>query len=152
MTWRLPLLALLLALSCAGIFAYKQTRAKALHAGRILPVQTCQPERGPCTAQLPDGQRLEFSIAPTPVRPLQPLQLTVVLAQTTADRIEVEFQGVDMDMGRLRTELTGDHRQFNGQAMLPICTTGTMTWSATLTLIRPAATLTIPFHFDVAAR
>lgn len=146
------MLALLLALSCAGIFVYKQLHPKTSRAARILPVQTCHPERGPCRAQLPDGEALEFSISPTPVRPLQPLQLTVMLAKTGADRVEVEFQGVDMDMGRLRSELTGNRQQFDGQAMLPICTTGTMTWSATVTVIRPSATLTIPFHLDVAAR
>jgi len=149
---RLPLLALLLALACVAVAAVKLAMPRPGDDERVLAAQNCDPAADSCTAGLPDGGRLTLSIAPNPVRPLVPLQVRVGLEATQADRIEVLFTGVQMDMGVQRSPLTGDGRQFDGQAMLPVCTTGAMTWAATVRLTRHSGTLVLPFHFNVPAK
>ena len=149
---RLPALALLLALACVAVIAVKLTMPLPGDDTRTLPAQGCNPAADGCAAALPDGGRVTLSIAPNPVRPLIPLQLHARLEATQADRIEVVFTGVHMDMGAQRATLTGDGRQFSGQAMLPVCTTGAMTWAATVRLTRRDGTVEIPFHIDVPAR
>ena len=148
---RLPALALLLALACVGVVAVKVALPRAGSEQR-LAAQRCDPAAEGCTAALPDGARLTLSIAPNPVRPLVPLLLHLDLEAMQADRAELVFTGVHMDMGEQRATLVGDGRQFSGQAMLPVCTTGAMTWAATVRLTRRNGTLALPFHFNVPAK
>ncbi|SDI29718.1 hypothetical protein [Propionivibrio dicarboxylicus] len=149
---RLPALALLLAVACSGVIAFKFAASRPGNGDQALTPQRCDPAAERCATTLPDGSRMTLSMTPNPVRPLVPLQLHVTLDETPAERVEVVFTGVHMDMGEQRAPLAGDGRQFDGQAMLPICTTGAMTWAATVRLTRRGGTLAIPFHFDVAAR
>ncbi len=149
---RLPLLALLLALACVAVAAFKLTMPRPGDGERVLAAQNCDPAADGCAAALPDGGRVTLSITPNPVRPLVPLQIRVGLEATQADRVEVLFTGVQMDMGTQRAALAGDGRQFDGQAMLPVCTTGAMTWAATVRLTRRSGTLALPFHFNVPAK
>lgn len=95
---------------------------------------------------------MTFSVTPNPILPLKPLQLEVSLSGAIAERVEVSFQGVAMDMGDNRSRLVGVGERFTGQAMLPICTTGAMLWSATVQVTTRAGSVAAPFHFEVAAR
>lgn len=152
---RLPALALALSLACGAVLAYKLLASRSADASETPAPRLCTPADAPCSVSLPSGGRIDFSMAPAPIQPLKPLQLSVRLTDFDADQIGVVFQGVEMDMGSLPTQLTGNGRHFTGQAMLPVCTTGAMRWSATLHLTpTPPSTrrLSVPFHFDVPAR
>lgn len=116
-----------------------------------LPAQICNPASERCTAALAGGGTATLSISPAPIRPLHPLQLEVTLTDYPVERAEVEFSGVSMDMGIQRGVLEGSGSRFTGQAMLPVCTTGAMTWAATLRLTGASGSIAIPFHFEVAA-
>lgn len=152
---RLPALALALSLACGAVLAYKLFASRPADTRETLAPRLCTPADTPCSVSLPSGGRIDFSIAPAPIQPLIPLQLSVRLTDIDTDQIGVVFQGVEMDMGNLQTELKGNGRHFTGQAMLPVCTTGAMRWSVTLhlTLMTPSTRrLSVPFHFDVPAR
>lgn len=149
-----PLILLTLGLIAAicGVISYKLAPAFLPVGDDALPATRCNPAAAPCSAALPDGGRLDFSIAPNPIRPLLPLNLVVMLNGAQADRVDIDFDGTQMSMGQNRVALSGSDSHFSGQAMLPVCVTGSMEWSATIRLTRKNRTLAIPFHFEVSAR
>ena len=149
---KLPWLALGLILACVAVAGYKLAPSWRGSPVETLPARTCNPASEHCTAALPGGGTAIFSVSPAPIRPLQALQLEVSLADYSADRVEVDFTGVSMDMGTQRSLLAGTEGRLTGQAMLPVCTTGAMEWSATLRLTSKSGSVAIPFHFKVPAR
>ena len=151
-THRFLPLAIGLILAIAGVAAYKMWSAKRAATIETLPIQRCDPGRQRCSARLPDGGNLEFTASPGPIRPLQPFRIDIALSGTSAERIEVDFDGTQMRMGVTRSPLSVQSPRFAGEAMLPVCTTGTMEWSATVFITAKGRTLAIPFHFEVAAR
>ena len=112
----------------------------------------CDPSQAPCLADLPGGGRLEFSVAPGPIRPLQPFTMTVTLRGTAAEAVEVDFAGTQMSMGVVRPRLAGAKDSFSGSGVLPVCVTGSMEWEATVLLTGGARQLAVPFRFTVPAR
>lgn len=154
-TNRLVFAAFALTLAIIGVVGYKLWRnqySAARQALQTLAAQRCDPAQRDCTAELPDGGRLEFAILPAPIRPLQPFRIEVALKNSGASQISVEFDGTQMSMGTHRIALQRQNDRFSGEAMLPVCTTGAMEWSATLIVLQNSRTLAVPFHFDVAAR
>ena len=145
-------LALTLAVACCAVVAYKLVPPLLRERIETLPPLVCNPAAERCIATLPSGGSMTFSIAPNPILPLKALQLEVILNGSTAERVEASFQGVTMDMGDNRSILSGTGTHFTGQAMLPVCTTGAMRWSATVRITSRAGAVAVPFHFDVAAR
>jgi hypothetical protein len=109
----------------------------------------CDLHKRACTATLPDGGRIELSIAPRPIPMVTPLQLEVKLAGIEAAKVEVDFAGVDMNMGYNRPELaaTGPGR-FASEAMLPVCVTGKMAWQATVIVEAGRQRIAAPFRFN----
>lgn len=105
----------------------------------ILQPGECDLNAGPCTATHPAGGTLTLEITPRPVPMLQPLSLTLDLDATARTRLgdpealELDLAGVEMYMGfqRPRLEHVGDGR-YTGETTLPICTTESMTWAATV--------------------
>lgn len=148
----LPGIALGVLLAILGVVGYKLSPLQNQSADITLQAATCSPESPACSATLPDGRRLEFSVGPRPLRPLQSLQLNVVVDGSDLQTVEVDFKGTDMDMGYNRVKLIKGRQGFSGQAMLPVCVTGTMAWTATVLLAMPAQRIAIPFHFVVAGR
>ncbi len=152
----LILLTLGLVVAICGVIGYKLLLARQPANDEALPATHCNPAAAPCSAVLPDGGKLDFSISPNPIRPLLPLNLIVMLSGAQADRIDIDFDGTQMSMGMNRASLTGNNSHasnyFNGQTILPVCVTGSMEWSATIRLTTKNRTLAIPFHFEVSAR
>ena len=55
------------------------------------------------------------------------------LSGLDADKVEIDFAGASMNMGYNRQALApGASGHFAGEATLPVCVTGRMTWQATL--------------------
>ena len=147
-----PIVVIGLLVAILAVVGYKLSPMRSKNADVTLPVSSCNPALQPCKSTLPDGRTLDFSIEPRPVKPLQPLQLKVIAEGTEAKRIDIDFNGTDMDMGYNRVSLTRDQQGFSGQAMLPVCVTGTMTWTATVLLTTPTQRIAVPFNFVVAGR
>jgi hypothetical protein len=73
----------------------------------------------------------------------------VVTSGFAPTRVEVDFAGIDMNMGLNRPELAarGDGR-FAGQVTLPVCITGAMDWQATVLIENGGERIAIPHRFN----
>lgn len=109
----------------------------------------CDLQRGPCSASLPDGGKIELAITPRPIPLVKPLQVEVRLAGIAADKVEVDFAGATMNMGYNRRTLAaaGDGR-YIGTAALPVCVTGSMTWRVTVLAENSRGRVAAAFDFE----
>lgn len=115
----------------------------------VTPSPGCDLHRQPCSATLPDGGRIELSISPRPIPMVAPLAVEVTLAGIEARKVEVDFAGIDMNMGYNRPELPRvAHGRHAGTASLPVCITGKMAWSATVLVETDRLRISVPFRFD----
>ncbi|MBI4987204.1 MAG: hypothetical protein HZC23_00115 [Rhodocyclales bacterium] len=112
-------------------------------------VADCRLDRQACSAALPGGGRVEMALEPRPVPASAPMRVTVTVEGEQPGRVEVGFQGVDMNMGlhrlQLRTAADGRHV---GETTLPVCVTGRMVWQATVMLEIGRRNITVPFRFE----
>jgi hypothetical protein len=117
----------------------------------VQPDAGCDLHRAACSATLPGGGRLELSIAPRPIPMVKPLRVEVRLQGAGATAMEIDFAGVDMNMGLNRQPLAaqGDGL-FAGDATLPVCVTGWMDWQATVLVETTAQRIAVPFRFSSA--
>ena len=150
-------LAILLALAILGVVGYKLAPMFNPKTDVALPLSGCNLSQHACTATLPDGGQLEFSIEPRPIPSLKPLKLQVTLRGSEVRKVEVDFAGTDMKMGYNRPELasqagpSGANSRFTGQAVLPVCITGTMDYEATVLVETSQKWIAIPFRFSVSS-
>ncbi len=144
----LGMMVALIATAIAGYLFSPLLLPKADVAGTAEP--GCDLQRRACPATLPQGGRLEFSIAPRPIPFLQPLRVEVRLTGVDARKIEVDFAGANMNMGYNRSELatTGAGR-YAGETALPVCVSGSMTWVATVMIETDRQRIAVPYRFDV---
>jgi hypothetical protein len=109
---------------------------------------SCDLHAGPCTSILPGGGRIELSIEPRPIPLLRPLSLVVRVEGLDARMVEIDFTGVDMNMGYNRPELKRENgNRFTGQATLPVCITGRMEWQAMVLVTTNDIKAAAPFRF-----
>lgn len=120
-----------------------------------LPLSTCPLAERACVAILPDGGQVELSIEPRPIPLLKPLRLQATFSGTEARKVEVDFAGTQMQMGYNRPQLNreiGRNDRFSGQATLPVCSTGTMEWRATVLVDTGKTIVAVPFGFMTGNR
>jgi hypothetical protein len=115
---------------------------------RLAVDPTCNLRAGPCKASLANGAELSFSIEPKTLPMLKPLTLRVQLKGLDAERVEVDFSGVDMFMGYNRVSLTpsGDG-VYQGEGRLPVCVYDAMEWEAQVLLHTDEGLLSVPHRF-----
>ncbi len=108
----------------------------------------CDLHRGPCRAELPGGGSIELTVMPRPIPLAAPLRLEVAVSGVEADKVEVDFAGVSMNMGYNRPLLapTGNGRHA-AEATLPVCVTGEMEWAATVLVESGRRRIAAPFRF-----
>lgn len=145
-------LVIVAALAALGFAGYKLAPQFAPKSDITLPLSTCDLNQRPCTIDLPGGGQIEFAIDPRPIPALKPLKLLALARNADVNRIEVDFNGVDMKMGYNRPQLEsiGDGR-FTGQANLPVCITGTMQWDVTVIAETGRVVVAAPFRFEVGS-
>lgn len=108
----------------------------------------CDLQAGPCSSAIPGGGRIKLSIAPHPIPLLRPLNLTVTVEGLDARMVEVDFVGVDMNMGYNRHQLKAQSDgQYSGEATLPVCITGRMAWQASVIVTTGKTKAVAPFRF-----
>ncbi len=146
------LIVIALALACVAVAGYKLSARWHSTNTAQLPRSSCDPSIQDCTIPLPQGGQLTLSITPRPILALQKLSLEVRMTGMKAEKVEIDFDGVDMSMGYNRPILSGDGGNFSGQTVLPVCITGTMTWKATVLVTAKEGGIAAPFHFKVAGR
>ncbi|WP_147436931.1 hypothetical protein [Alkalispirillum mobile] len=115
-------------------------------------VGDCDLHSGACEAQWDDGTHLTFQITPRPIRMQTRLQLEAEVSGPLApDRVQVDFQGLEMYMGYNRPELEAQGDRWHSEGILPLCVTDRMTWEATVMLHRgedEEAVRTARFRFE----
>ncbi len=115
----------------------------------VLPDLACDLQRQDCAVDLPTGGKIIFSIGARPVPLVTSFQVYVRTSGVLAERVEVDFEGVDMKMGLNRPQLSArGEDSFVGEAILPVCITGSMEWQATVLLETSAQRIAIPFLFS----
>jgi len=142
--------AMILALILVGVVGYKLSPLLLPKADiTIAPPPGCDLHAAACHAALPDGGQVVLSITPRPIPVVKPLQLEVTVEGIQADRVQVDFAGVEMNMGYNRPTLASiGPGRFAASATLPVCVTGRMIWQATVLLESGRRRLAIPFRFE----
>lgn len=142
--------AVVLALVLVGVVGYKLSPLLMPQADVVgEPDPACDLHRAPCTARLPGGGRLEFSVTPRPIPVAAHIEIAVEIAGRSAGRVEVDFAGVSMNMGFNRPTLTAAGAgRYTAQTSLPVCVTGRMTWQATVLIEAEGMRIAVPFRFD----
>lgn len=144
--------AALLASAVAGTAVYKAWPLLYPKTGERAPLNTaCDIRRGPCTTRFIDGGSVTLEIRPTGIPVAKPLSFIVDLAGLPApERVELDFSGVDMDMGFNRSSLqpAEDGHTYVGTGMLPICVRDRMTWEARVLLYEADGIRAAPFRFE----
>ncbi len=98
-------------------------------AGCDISQQSCSVSQGDMT--------ITVDITPRTIRSMVPLEYRVRVSGVEVESAMLEMQGVDMFMGLNQTPLqasTSEPGLFTGTGELGVCTTGEMTWRATVTV------------------
>lgn len=149
-------LVALLAAAVVGVTVYRGWALLYPTVTERAPLNSnCDPRVGPCRVQFAANGRVTLEIRPRGIPAVQPLTIEAEIeGLPPALRVEVDFVGVDMDMGFNRVSLepmppTDDnHQRFRGVGMLPVCVRDRMTWEARVLLHYPDRLLAAPFRFD----
>jgi hypothetical protein len=113
----------------------------------------CDLRAGACTARLPDGAAVRLELDPKTLPLLEPLRIAVEVEGLRALGVEVDFAGVDMNMGYNRPALAAeDAGRFVGTTVLPVCVRHRMDWEARVLVRTPAGLVAAPFRFATFKR
>ena len=115
----------------------------------VQPDPLCDLQKESCAVTLPSGGKIELAMGTKPVPMVKPFQVQVVASGFVPKRIEVDFAGIDMNMGLNRPELTvrGDGK-YVAEANLPVCISGHMDWQVTVLVDTGTEQIAIPFRFS----
>lgn len=118
----------------------------------VQPDPACNLHKQACTVSLPDGGSLELTMGTRPIPLVKPFSVQVAASGLTPTRIEVDFAGIDMNMGfnRPLLEKRGDGI-FSGETTLPVCITGGMAWQATVLVEMGSQRIAVPFRFSTGS-
>jgi hypothetical protein len=87
--------------------------------------------------------------APGSIPLVKPLQVDVHIDGLAADKVEIDFAGPSMNMGYNRQALVaGGQGRYRGEAMLPVCVSGAMTWQARLLIDSRGQRIAVRFMVD----
>ena len=104
-----------------------------------------------CGAEFTNGAEIHFSISPKPVRMLEPLALRVVATGVDAQKVSVDFVGLNEYMGFNRPVLSEQASgAFVGKALLQICTVDLMQWETRVLLESADGVREAVFRFNTS--
>jgi hypothetical protein len=118
----------------------------------VQPDPACNLQRQSCVVALPSGGVIELKMGTQPIPLVKPFEVQLVANGISPSRVDIDFAGIDMNMGYNRPELTprGGGR-FAAEATLPVCITGQMEWQATVLLETGSERVAIPFRFTTGS-
>ena len=156
--WLRPLLwltAAVLAAAVIGVAVYKTWPILFPPIAERAPLNpACDLAATECTVRFADGGSVALAIRPRGIPTAHPLTVAARLTGLPPpERVELDFAGLDMDMGYNRVSLApapDGRNRWTGTAMLPVCVRARMTWEARVLLHLPKGTLAAPFRFETA--
>jgi hypothetical protein len=115
----------------------------------VQPDPTCNLQRQACGVKLPTGGSVELTMGTRPIPMVKPFTVQVKASGFAPSRVEVDFAGIDMNMGLNRPQLAarGDG-SYAGEATLPVCITGAMDWQVTVLIENGGERIAIPYRFS----
>ncbi len=139
----------ILAIALVVVVGYKLSPLLLPNADvTVQPDAACDLQRVACEVALPGGGKMALRMQPLPIPMVKPFQVEVKLNGVSASRVEVDFAGVDMNMGLNRPELSANAAGvYVAEATLPVCITGQMDWQATVLLETAGQRIAVPFRF-----
>ncbi|RIX42460.1 MAG: hypothetical protein D3M94_18130 [Rhodocyclales bacterium GT-UBC] len=115
----------------------------------VQPDPACNLHRQRCSVNLPGGGKVELSSSVQPIPMVKPFNIQVLLNGVAASRVEVDFAGLEMNMGLNRPVLQDQGGgRFIAEATLPVCITGEMEWQATVLIETASQRIAIPYRFS----
>lgn len=115
----------------------------------VQPNPSCNLQREACAVDLPSGGHVELSSGVLPIPMVKPFEIRVATSDFVPSRVEVDFAGVDMNMGLNRPELVlRSPGQYAAEVSLPVCITGLMDWQVTVLIETGAERIAIPYRFS----
>lgn len=115
----------------------------------VFPDPSCDLQRDGCSVALPNGGQVELAMATRPIPMVKPFRVEVKVTGAEPELVEVDFAGIDMNMGLNRPML---QKQADGvyaaEATLPVCITGLMDWQVTVLLEIGSQHIAIPYRFS----
>ena len=115
----------------------------------VLPDPLCNLQREACSVTLPSGGTIRLAMGTRPVPLVKPFELQVTTSGFSPTRVEVDFAGIDMNMGlnRPQLEARGEGR-YAAEVTLPVCITGHMDWQATVLVESGRERIAIPYRLS----
>jgi len=115
----------------------------------VLPDPVCNLQREACSVALPSGGKVTLAMGTRPVPLVKPFELQVTTSGFSPTRVEVDFAGIDMNMGLNRPQLVArGEGSYAAEATLPVCITGHMDWQATVLVEAGSERIAIPYRFS----
>jgi hypothetical protein len=112
----------------------------------VLPEPGCNLQKQTCTVTLADGAQVALTMGTQPVPMITPFSVSVKTSGFVPKRLEIDFAGVDMNMGLNRPALLlQTEGVYSAEASLPVCISGQMDWLVTLFVERGRQRIAIPF-------
>lgn len=109
---------------------------------------SCDLRSGECTSNLPNGGKVTFSMTPRDLPILRPLKLDVNIEGVDASKVDIDFVGIDMEMGYNRPSLESKGAgQFEGKTIIPVCVRSRMEWEARVLVKTDKGLMMAPFRF-----
>ena len=145
--WAIAGLLLVAAVVTLVLKAWPLIHPQAVEQAPLNPA--CDLRQGPCTVAFSGGGAVVLAIEPREVPPMRPLRFAVTLRDLDSDAVELDFAGVDMNMGYNRVSLRADGTgSYVGEGMLPVCVRERMRWEARVLIETPSGLMVAPFQFD----
>ncbi len=143
------LMAGVLFLALVAVVIYKFQPLLNPELAAVAPVDPgCDLRAGPCVGKFPDGTEISFSIEPKTIPLVKPLHLTATVNGVSAQGAEVDFIGLNMEMGFNRSKLKAEgDGKFSGSGVLPVCIMTVMEWEARVLVRTDQGMIAAPFRF-----
>ena len=135
----------------AAIFVLPQYLKPDLDAGvTFYATEGCAPFKGQCIGRK-DNQAITVGLGNEAIESMTEIPIRVHLANMTADSLIVDFEGLEMYMGVVRTQLLPNAQGvYQGTITLPECGTGKMLWRARAIIDKGTSKEGIKFDFWAA--
>jgi hypothetical protein len=115
----------------------------------VQPDPACNLQRQACAVTLPSGGTVELAMGTRPIPMVRPFEVQVTTSGFSPGRVEVDFAGIEMNMGLNRPELAArGNGRFAAQVTLPVCITGAMDWQVTVLIENGGERIAIPWRFS----
>jgi hypothetical protein len=140
----------LLLIALVVVVGYKLSPLLLPRADMVVqPDPACNLQRQACAVTLPAGGTVELAMGTRPIPMVRPFEVQVATSGLSPSRVEVDFAGIEMNMGLIRPELAArGNGRFAAQATLPVCITGAMDWQVTVLIENGGERIAIPYRFS----